>query len=164
MVQFTRSFFSLCLIAASFAGPTKRTVAQVEADIANISNQLTALKDAINSLPDSDLVGALVFTTASFVQLGPSTKPMVKPSWSMRLKISRPMLKLRWEHLTKKESKFKSLGLSGIVKTTVSGLKTSTDEFSATLAAIVTKTDMQAISAASRRIDAEFNKTLAVFS
>ncbi|KAJ6492989.1 hydrophobic surface binding protein [Mycena sanguinolenta] len=49
MVRFTRSFFSLCLIAASFAAPNKRTVAQIEADIAAISTQVTVLDNAIKA-------------------------------------------------------------------------------------------------------------------
>ncbi|KAF7349340.1 Hydrophobic surface binding protein [Mycena sanguinolenta] len=65
MVQFTRSFFSLCLVAASFAVPTKRTVAQVEADIANIATQVTALDNDIKGFPASGLVGALNINTAS---------------------------------------------------------------------------------------------------
>ncbi|KAF7349327.1 Hydrophobic surface binding protein [Mycena sanguinolenta] len=64
MVQFTRSFFSLCLIAASFAAPAKRTVTQVEADIASISTQVNVLSNAIQGLPASGLVGALAISTA----------------------------------------------------------------------------------------------------
>ncbi|KAJ6492148.1 hydrophobic surface binding protein [Mycena sanguinolenta] len=65
MVQFTRSFFSLCFIAATFALPTKRTVAQVEADIASVSSQVTTLDNDIKGFPASGLLGALNIDTAA---------------------------------------------------------------------------------------------------
>ncbi|KAF7334745.1 Hydrophobic surface binding protein [Mycena sanguinolenta] len=65
MVQFTRLFFSLCLIVASFAVTTKRTVAQIEADLASISTQVTALDNDVKGFPASGLAGALNINTAA---------------------------------------------------------------------------------------------------
>lgn len=49
------------LIGSVLSAPNfKRTVAQVEADIANISSQVTSLDTAINAFPGSGLAGALV--------------------------------------------------------------------------------------------------------
>jgi hypothetical protein len=60
MVQLSRLIFSLSLLAASVATPLKRTVAQVESDIANISSQVTTLDNNIKAFPGSGLAGALV--------------------------------------------------------------------------------------------------------
>ncbi|KAJ6590703.1 hydrophobic surface binding protein [Mycena vulgaris] len=58
MVQLS-FFLALPLLASAFATPVKRTVAQVEADIRNISTQVTSLDSAINGFPASGLAGAL---------------------------------------------------------------------------------------------------------
>ncbi|KAJ7611149.1 hydrophobic surface binding protein [Mycena rosella] len=65
MVQFSRLIFSLSLFAAAFATPVKRTVAQVEADIASISAQVTTLDNAIKAFPATggSLVAALTIHT-----------------------------------------------------------------------------------------------------
>ncbi|KAJ7752474.1 hydrophobic surface binding protein [Mycena maculata] len=65
MVYFSRLFLSLSLVAASLAAPAKRTVAQVEADIATISSQVTALDNDINGFPASGLLGALDIHSAA---------------------------------------------------------------------------------------------------
>ncbi|KAF7349328.1 hypothetical protein MSAN_01722400 [Mycena sanguinolenta] len=65
MVQFTRLFVSLCLIAASVSSPTKRTAAQVEADIAKISSQATAWDKDIKGFPDSGMLGFLKIDLAA---------------------------------------------------------------------------------------------------
>ncbi|KAJ7624910.1 hydrophobic surface binding protein [Roridomyces roridus] len=65
MVQLSRFFFAASLVLASFATPTKRTVAQVEADIATITTQVNSLNSSINAFPASGLVGALGINTAS---------------------------------------------------------------------------------------------------
>ncbi|KAJ7209580.1 hydrophobic surface binding protein [Mycena pura] len=65
MVQFIRLLFSLSLVAASFATPMKRTVAQIEADIASISSQVTTLDNDLRGFPASGLVGTLGIHTAT---------------------------------------------------------------------------------------------------
>ncbi|MFE0686074.1 cell wall mannoprotein 1 family protein [Streptomyces sp. NPDC058961] len=62
--------------------------------------------------------------------------------------------------LDHKASAFKSLGLSGIVKSTVGDLQKSTDEFTGTLGSIVTEADKPAVDAAAAQIDRDFTKTL----
>ncbi|KAJ7788412.1 hydrophobic surface binding protein A-domain-containing protein [Mycena olivaceomarginata] len=65
MVQLTRLFFSLCLVSVSFATPAKRTVAQVEADITSIGNQVKTLDTDLTGFPASGLAGALAIHTAA---------------------------------------------------------------------------------------------------
>ncbi|ESK86092.1 antigenic cell wall [Moniliophthora roreri MCA 2997] len=61
MVQIFSSFVFLLSATAAFAGPVKRDVATVKADIATITTQTTALNNAIQAFPDSggSLVAAL---------------------------------------------------------------------------------------------------------
>ncbi|KAJ7727764.1 hydrophobic surface binding protein [Mycena metata] len=65
MVQFSRFLLSLSLLAVGLASPVKRTVAQVEADIASISAQVTTLDNNINAFPNTggSLVAALAIHT-----------------------------------------------------------------------------------------------------
>uniref|UniRef100_A0A0W0GD58 Putative hydrophobic surface binding protein n=1 Tax=Moniliophthora roreri TaxID=221103 RepID=A0A0W0GD58_MONRR len=66
MVQL--SILSLCLFAAAaFATPVKRTVAQVEADIATMSSQVTSLNNQIQAFPNSggSLTNALAIFNAA---------------------------------------------------------------------------------------------------
>ncbi|KAJ7207202.1 hydrophobic surface binding protein, partial [Mycena pura] len=65
MVQLSLSLFVLSLFAVSFTNPVKRTVAQVESDIATISTQLTSLDNDIKGFPASGLVGALNIHSAA---------------------------------------------------------------------------------------------------
>jgi hypothetical protein len=62
MATFTTIFTFFLVFTAVFATPVKRTVAQVEADIATISSQVTSLNNNIQSFPNSggSLVNALV--------------------------------------------------------------------------------------------------------
>ncbi|KAF9491733.1 hydrophobic surface binding protein [Pleurotus eryngii] len=65
MVKFT--FFALAafLVGSAVSSPTKRTVAQVESDIASISTQVTTLDNAITAFPNSggSLANALAIHT-----------------------------------------------------------------------------------------------------
>ncbi|KAJ7487852.1 hydrophobic surface binding protein [Mycena latifolia] len=65
MVQFSRLLLSFSLLAVAVTSPVKRTVAQVEADIATISTQVTALDNAINAFPNTggSLAAALAIHT-----------------------------------------------------------------------------------------------------
>ncbi|KAJ7752473.1 hydrophobic surface binding protein [Mycena maculata] len=65
MVRFSRLLLSLSLIAAGLAAPVKRTVAQIESDIATISSQVTTLDNDINGFPASGLIGALEIDIAA---------------------------------------------------------------------------------------------------
>lgn len=64
MVKFT--FFALAafLVGSAVSSPTKRTVAQVESDIASISTQVTTLDNDITAFPNTggSLINALVTT------------------------------------------------------------------------------------------------------
>ncbi|KAJ7813976.1 hydrophobic surface binding protein [Mycena leptocephala] len=57
--QFSGFLVSLLLLTASLATPLKRTVAQIEADIASITTQVTVLHSAVQDFPASGVVGAL---------------------------------------------------------------------------------------------------------
>ncbi|KAJ7135877.1 hydrophobic surface binding protein [Mycena epipterygia] len=65
MVQLSRLLFTFSLFAASFTTPVKRTVAQIEADIATIKTQVTTLDTAINAFPNTGgtLLAALTIHT-----------------------------------------------------------------------------------------------------
>ncbi|KAJ7027979.1 hydrophobic surface binding protein [Mycena alexandri] len=65
MVYFSRLLLSFSLLAVGLASPVKRTVAQVEADIASISSQVTTLDNAINAFPATggSLTAALAIHT-----------------------------------------------------------------------------------------------------
>ncbi|KAJ7274905.1 hydrophobic surface binding protein [Mycena rebaudengoi] len=67
MVQFTGLLVSFSLLTAAFSTPLKRTVAQVEADLTNISNQVTALDNQINAFPNTggSLAAALAIHSSS---------------------------------------------------------------------------------------------------
>lgn len=67
MVQLSRLLLSLALVAASLATPLKRTVAQIEADLATLQSQVTSLDNNIKGFPASGLTGALVFPAAAFL-------------------------------------------------------------------------------------------------
>ena len=63
MVQIKSAFvFLLSAASLAVATPHKRTVAQVEADIATISSKVTSLDSLINAYPSTGgtLLGALV--------------------------------------------------------------------------------------------------------
>ncbi|KAF7349323.1 Hydrophobic surface binding protein [Mycena sanguinolenta] len=181
MVQFTRSFFSLCLIAASFAAPAKRTVAQVEADIANISNQVGALDNAIKGLPDSGLVGALAIPTEMEL-LGTSLNTGTSDMKATGLldetdattilsavKVIVPIINAALQHLTAQASNLVNnlLGLAEIrasVDSALQKLQNSTDTFVATLAAAA-PVDLTAEAISIQiAIDAAFNETIAALS
>ncbi|KAJ7935151.1 hydrophobic surface binding protein A-domain-containing protein [Mycena leptocephala] len=59
MVQLSGFLVSLLLLTASLGTPLKRTVAQIEADIASITTQVTTLHSAVQAFPASGLAGAL---------------------------------------------------------------------------------------------------------
>jgi flagellar motor component MotA len=71
MVQFSGFLVSLLLLTASLATPLKRTVAQIEADIASITTQVTVLHSAVQDFPASGVVGALVFVVKQLRHIGP---------------------------------------------------------------------------------------------
>ncbi|KAJ7059806.1 hydrophobic surface binding protein [Mycena amicta] len=66
MVHLARSLVVVSsLFALVFAIPTKRTAAQVEADLRNISTQVTNLDTQIKGFPASGLAGALAIHNAA---------------------------------------------------------------------------------------------------
>ncbi|KAJ7119027.1 hydrophobic surface binding protein A-domain-containing protein [Mycena epipterygia] len=66
MVQLSRLLFAFSLLAASFTAPVKRTVAQIEADIAIMSIRVTTYANAISAITiNSGLVQALAIHTAA---------------------------------------------------------------------------------------------------
>ncbi|KAJ7935182.1 hydrophobic surface binding protein [Mycena leptocephala] len=65
MVQLSSFLVSLLLLTASLGTPLKRTVAQIEADIASITTQVTTLHSAVQAFPATGLAGALGIHTAA---------------------------------------------------------------------------------------------------
>jgi hypothetical protein len=67
MVHLARLLFlSVSLVTIVFGNLLKRTVTQIEGDIANISSLVNILCDDINGFPASGLAGALVINAAAY--------------------------------------------------------------------------------------------------
>jgi hypothetical protein len=71
MVQLSNFLVSLLLLTSSLGTPLKRTVAQIEADIASITTQVTALHSALQAFPATGLAGASVFVVKQLRYIGP---------------------------------------------------------------------------------------------
>jgi hypothetical protein len=65
MVQLSRLIFSLSLLAAAVATPVKRTVAQIEADIANIASQVATLDNDIKAFQIEADIANISFQVAT---------------------------------------------------------------------------------------------------
>ncbi|KAF8189788.1 hydrophobic surface binding protein [Mycena galopus ATCC 62051] len=179
MVQLARSLFSLCLIAVSFASPVKRTVAQVEADIASISTQVNTLNAAINGFPASGLVGALGINTDSTnleTTLNTGTTD-VKNTGPVDLADGttilndvaaiEPNIITALKDIASKASDFASLPIGGIpalVLSDLKTLKTDTDAFSGALIANAPAALVPEASSIQAAIDAAFTTAIAAFS
>ncbi|KAJ6492998.1 hydrophobic surface binding protein [Mycena sanguinolenta] len=179
MVQFTRSFFSLCLIAASFAVPTKRTVAQVEADIANIATQVTTLDNDIKGFPASGLVGALNINTASgnleTTLTGATTDvkntgPVDDADGTTILnavKVIQPVIIDGLTRISTEKAAFAALPVAGIpalVLLDLQNLKTDTDAFGAALIAEAPADLKPVATSILSAIDAAFATAIAAYS
>ncbi|KAF7358777.1 Hydrophobic surface binding protein [Mycena sanguinolenta] len=179
MVQFTRSFFSLCLIAASFALPTKRTVAQVEADIASVSSQVTTLDNDIKGFPASGLLGALNIDTAANTlesRLNTATSD-VKANGALdeadattilnSVQAIEPVILDALSRLAADEPSAAALpipGVPGLILSELQTLKTDADAFFAALIAAV-PADLQAeATTIQTNIDAGFASAIAAYS
>ncbi|KAF7349332.1 Hydrophobic surface binding protein [Mycena sanguinolenta] len=178
MVQFTRSFLSLCLIAASFAGPTKRTVAQVEADIASISTQVNALDDLIEGFPASGILGASALPaemallgaalntgTSDIKATGPLDEADATTILNAVQQVIQPVISVTLAQLNGiashllDDAEFKASVVSAL-----QNLQTSIDAFVAALAAAA-PVDLTAEAISIQiAIDAAFNKTIAALS
>ncbi|KAF7349321.1 Hydrophobic surface binding protein [Mycena sanguinolenta] len=176
MVQFTRSFCSLCLIAVSFAAPTKRTVAQVEADITDISNQATTLDNDIKGFPASGIFGALAMENAvgsletalnkgtSDVQATGLINEADATTMLNAVKAIEPTIIDGLEQLTAKESDIFRDPPKEVVLSDLKNLQTATDAFAgALIAAAPADLTAQATSIQSA-IDAAFATAIAAYS
>ncbi|KAF7349324.1 Hydrophobic surface binding protein [Mycena sanguinolenta] len=177
MVQFTRLFVSLCLIAASASAPTKRTVAQVEADIAKISSQVTALDNDIKGFPASGLPGVLnIHSTAQSLQSNFKTATSdVKANGAFNeadgttilndvLPIQ-PVLIGALSHIAAQKPAFANVpGAPSLILSDLRTLKTDEDAFGAALiAAAPADLEAQAV-AIQNAIDTAFDKAIAAYA
>jgi hypothetical protein len=78
MVQLSGFLVSLLLLTASLGTPLKRTVAQIEADIASITTQVTTLHSGVQDFPASGLVGALVFVVKQLRYIRPTSSAVLQ--------------------------------------------------------------------------------------
>ncbi|KAJ7243178.1 hydrophobic surface binding protein A-domain-containing protein [Mycena haematopus] len=179
MVQFTRSLFSLCLIAASFALPAKRTVAQIESDIASISTQVTALDNDIKGFPASGLVGALNIHNAAgsletTLNTGTSDVEANGPfdeadgtTILNSVQAIEPVILDALSRLATEEPSFAALPIGGIPALVLADLKTlkaDTDAFAAALIAAAPADLKAAATTIQSNIDAGFAAAIAAFS
>ncbi|KAJ6571645.1 hydrophobic surface binding protein A-domain-containing protein [Mycena capillaripes] len=179
MVQFSRLFFSLSLVAAAFATPVKRTVAQVEADIASISSQVTTLDNDIKGFPASGLAGALGIhaaagTLGSTLNTGTTdvtnTGTVSEADGATILssvQAFEPTILDALTQITAKQPNFAALPIGGIpalVLQDLKNLKTSTDGFSGALIAAAPADLKAQATAIQTAIDAAFSKAITAFS
>ncbi|KAF7349330.1 Hydrophobic surface binding protein [Mycena sanguinolenta] len=175
MVQFTRSFFSLCLIAASFAVPTKRTVAQIEADLTSISTQVTALDNDIKGFPDSALTTlAAMGLLGTSLNIGTSNMKATGPlneadatTILNSMQAIEPVIIDALTKLTAEEPAFAGLplgGLSALVLQDLQTLKDDTDAFAAALEAAAPANLKAEATSIQSAIDAAFATAIAAFS
>ncbi|KAF7349329.1 Hydrophobic surface binding protein [Mycena sanguinolenta] len=177
MVQFTRLFVSLCLIAASVSSPTKRTVAQVEADIASISTQLTTLDEEIKDFTAPDPLGALSIqmTTGSLEHtlntatlhvketgpIGEADAPTILDS----VEAIEPIIIDALTQIAGKKANFAALLVAPpVVLADLETLKTDTDELGAALISVAPTDLKPSATSIMSAIDAAFATAIAAYS
>ncbi|KAK7046608.1 hydrophobic surface binding protein [Favolaschia claudopus] len=180
MVQFTRSLFSLCLVAAAFATPLfKRTVAQVESDIASISSQVTTLDNNIKGFPASGLAGALGIHTAATnleTTLNTGTNDVkATPAFSESdgqtilnsVQAIEPVILDALAQITAKKADFDALpigGLPALILQDLKTLKADTDAFSGALIVNAPADLKSQATTIQTNIDAGFASAIAAYS
>jgi len=179
MVQLSRLLFSLSLLAASFATPVKRTVAQVEADITSISSQVTTLNNDINGFPASGLVGALnIHNAATSLEstLGTGTSDVTSTGTFSQtdgttilesVEAFVPTILNALTQITAKQADFAALPIGGIpalILQDLQTLKTDTDAFGAALTAAAPADLKGNATTITNEIDAGFTTAIAAYS
>ncbi|KAJ7637249.1 hydrophobic surface binding protein [Mycena polygramma] len=179
MVHFSPLLVSLSLVAASLATPVKRTVAQVEADIASISTQVTTLDNDISAFPASGLAGALSIHTAagtleSTLNTGTSdvtaTGTFSEADGTTILhavEAIEPTILDALSQITAKQADFAALpigGLPALILQDLKTLKTDTDAFAAALIAAAPADLKTEATTISTNIDAGFDTAIAAYS
>ncbi|KAJ7885604.1 hydrophobic surface binding protein [Mycena leptocephala] len=180
MVQLSRLIFSLSLLAASVATPLKRTVAQVESDIANISSQVTTL-DNIKAFPGSGLAGALGIHSAagSLESILNKATSDVKATGAVSeadattilhsVEALEPTILDSLSQISTKRAAFVNIGISNrrpsaLVKADLQTLKTDTDAFAnALIAAAPADLKAEAMTILTN-VDNGFNSAIAAYS
>ncbi|KAJ7737672.1 hypothetical protein B0H16DRAFT_1466043 [Mycena metata] len=166
MVQFTRSFFSLCLIAASIAVPTKRTVAQVEADIVSILTEVIAfnnniIEGLVPEIPESlgtalntgtsDVKATGTFDEADSTNILNDVQLAIAPVFNEAL--------IRIEAIALHVG-----GIPGMVLLGLEALKTDTDAFTGALIAAVPADLKSQATTIQNNMDTAFTSAIAAFS
>ncbi|KAL0958505.1 hypothetical protein HGRIS_000647 [Hohenbuehelia grisea] len=181
MVQISVLFFAASLFASAFASPVKRTVAQVEADLADISSRVTTLDNNINAFPNSggSLAAALGIHTAATnlaTALDKGTTDVnATPAFSEAdgktilntVQGFEPSILDALKAIVAKKPAFDALplgGVSGLVKQDLGNLKTSTDNLGS---ALIAKSPADLVSQATtikNNIDAGFVPAQAAYA
>ncbi|KAJ7844158.1 hydrophobic surface binding protein [Mycena leptocephala] len=179
MVQLSRLIFSLSLLAAVVATPVKRTVAQIEADIANIASQVATLDNDIKAFPGSGLVGALgihsaTVTLQSTLNTGTSdvkATALVSESDATTIIHSveafEPTILDALSQIAAKKADFAALpvgGFSVLVLQDLKNLNISTNAFSTALIAAAPADLKTEVMTTVNNIDARFASAIAAFS
>ncbi|KAJ7839179.1 hydrophobic surface binding protein A-domain-containing protein [Mycena leptocephala] len=170
--------FSLSLLAAGVATPLKRTVAQVESDIANISSQVTTLDNNIKAFPGSAVVFQGIHSAAGNLEsiLNKATSDVnatgaVSEADAMTILHSvealEPTILDSLSQISTKRAAFDSQpisGLSALVKADLQTLKTDTDAFAnALIAAAPADLKAEAMTILTN-VDNGFNSAIAAYS
>jgi len=152
MVKFSVLLFIASLSASGFSIPAKRTVSQVETDIASISGQVTTLDNAINSFPNTggSLLAALaIHTDSTSLQSSLNqatsdingTPPFSEADGQViftSVQSFEPKILDALKAIAGKRAAFDGLplgGVSGLVKQDLANLRTATDAFADALIA-----------------------------
>ncbi|KAJ7106663.1 hydrophobic surface binding protein A-domain-containing protein [Mycena epipterygia] len=180
MVQLSRLLFTFSLFAASFTTPVKRTVAQVEADIASISTQVTTLDNAINAFSNTggsltaalaihtdatNLEGTLNKGTTDVAATGTVDEADATTILNSVVAIE-PVILNALQGIAAKEPAFAALPIGGIpalILADLQTLKTNTTSF-ATALINAAPADLKAeATAISNNITAAFNTAIAAY-
>ncbi|KAJ7603570.1 hydrophobic surface binding protein, partial [Roridomyces roridus] len=178
MVQLSYLFIAASLVASGFASPAKRTVAQVEADIATITSQVNALDTQITGFPASGLTGALaIHSAAGTLETALSTGTSdVKSTGSLSeadgttvlnsVSALSPTILDSLSQLTAKKASFAALPIAGIpalVLADLQALNASTGAFSAALIASAPADQVATATSLQNGVIAAFNTAIAAY-
>ncbi|KAF8489926.1 hydrophobic surface binding protein [Gautieria morchelliformis] len=181
MVHFSALVVLIYSLAASASPFNKRTVAQVEADIATINSQVTTLDSAINSFPDSggsltqalaihtdsvNLVSAIAQGTTDVTSTG-AFSDADATTILQSLEAIQPTIIDALNAIVAKKPAFQGLpigGVTALVKQDIGDLDGNTTAFESALIA-ATPTDLQANATAIKTaIDAAFSNAVAAYA
>lgn len=142
----TSIFFAIATATAALASPVKRTVAQVEADITDIGNKVTALDNAIKSYTGGAIAALSIHSDAQALEssLNSATTDVQGTTGVSeadgqailnQVNAIVPTIQDSLKQIAAKEPALKSAGVASIAKSDLSTLATDSDNFANALIA-----------------------------